>query len=196
MFARLFIAFCLLVCLTSRSNADGPIEVVHRLTDAIRKGEKAGIAPFYLAVKDRPLDLSWIDSLLASQENDFISPTWCFDAKTNNDAAAVVVGSLKRRNLDLDPCYMVRLAGEWRILPLHTDIEIASSTVSDPTMKALQQVAAWYKSRKPALLAELGKELEATWKKPAPPGAEEARKHMIEIFSKRDPKGHPTSRAK
>lgn len=174
--------------------ADEPIDVAHRLTDAIRGGDKAVIAPFYATLKSAPLAPSWIDSLVASPDSDFNSPIWCFDSKTNHDAAVVIVGSLKRRNLDLDPCYMIRVPGRWRVLPKHTDIEIARGSVPEATMKALEQLAAWYKSRKNALLDELGKELEASWKKPAQPTQEEARKLLVELFSRRDPKGHPAPR--
>jgi hypothetical protein len=58
MFRRFVFSLCLFVSVASQ--AETPIAVVHRLTDAIRKGEKALIAPFYLTLKDRPLDLSWI----------------------------------------------------------------------------------------------------------------------------------------
>src|SRR5687767_13572974 len=107
MLTRLLFLACLVITSIVPALAETPIQVVHQLTDAIRKGDKAAIAPFYVTFKGGVLDLTWIDSLLASSENDFVSPTWCFDSKTNIGAAVVIVGSLKGRILDLDPCYMV-----------------------------------------------------------------------------------------
>lgn len=196
MFMRLSFALFLFGFIGVSLQADEPSDVVHRLTDAIRKGDKKAIASFYAKLNDMSPDLSVIDRLLESDENDFVSPTWCFDNKTSGEAAVVLVGSLKARKLDVDPCYLIRVAGEWRILPAHTQIEVARGAVPDATMKSLQELADWYKPRKKSLYEEIGKELAATWKKDAPPTEAEARLHMIEVFSKRDPKGHPTSKTK
>jgi hypothetical protein len=186
MSTRLLLSLGLILAGILPALARTPIEVIHRLTDAIRKGDKAAIAPFYAPLKDKPLDLSSIASL----ESDLIAPAWCFESRTNHDAAVVIVGALKGHNMDLDPFYMIQLAGEWRVLPRHTDIEVARATVSDSTMKALEGLADWFEPRKSSLRDELRTELQAAWKKPNSPTLEEAREHTIEILSKRDP-GHP-----
>jgi hypothetical protein len=196
MFIRSWLSIILFGFAGLSLQADEPTAVVHRLTDAIRKGDKKAISPFYATLNDKSPDLSVIDRILESDENDFISPTWCFDSKTNGDAAVVLVGSLKGRTLDVDPCYLIRVAGQWRILPEHTQIEVARGAVSESTMQSLQELADWYKPRKKTLYQEIGKELAASWKKETPPTEAEARMHMIEVFSKRDPKGHPTSKGK
>jgi hypothetical protein len=183
-----------LLASASSALADQPIDVVHRLVDAIRNGDKAAIGPFYATLNGKAADLAWIDTVLQSDDNDFVSPTWCFESKTINDAAVVIVGSLKRRNLDLDPCYMIRVGDQWRILPEHTDIKVAWGAVPESTMEALQQLTDWYSSRTNTLFEEIGRELEASWKKKTPPTPAETHKLMVDAFSKRDPKGHPTAR--
>ncbi len=189
MSTRLLLCLCLILAGIIPALARTPTEIIHRLTDAIRKGDKAAIVSFYAPLKDKPLDLSSIASL----ETDLIAPAWCFESRTNHDAAVVIVGALKGHNMDLDPFYMIRVAGEWRVLPRHTNIEVARATVSDSTMKALEALADWFEPRKSSLRDELRTELQAAWKKPTSPTPEEARQHMFEHFAKRDP-GHPTPR--
>jgi hypothetical protein len=173
--------------------AETPTDVVHQLTDAIRKADRSKIASFYATLNGKPAELSWLDDLLASDDNDFISPTWCVDAKTEGDAAAVIVATLKKRGpLDLDPCYLIRRDSKWLILPEHTRIEVARGAVPEPTMKGLETLKAWYDARKKEIYEELEREAKTT--KPPPQNSDEARTLLLKLLSKMDPKGFPTPR--
>jgi hypothetical protein len=193
---RNFILFAVLLGATvSVHAAESPIDVVHKLTAEIRKTNRTAIATLYVKLNDRPVDLSWLDALLESGDNDFISPTWCPDSRIEGDASVVIVATLKNTGaLDIDPCYLVRTNDKWLILPKHTRIDVARGTVSDDTMKSLESLKDWYTAREKTLHSEL--ETEAMRNDPPPRNAQEARRLLSNLLTKRDPHGFPTSHRK
>ena len=191
MICRFPIALALLLTTVFSASAESPTNVVHKLVAAIRKADRTAIAAAYARLN--PADSSWLDSLLESDENEFLSPTWCPESKTEGDAAVVVVATLKTRVFpDIDPCYLIRKDGKWLILPKHTQIEIARGWVPETTMQSLQTLKTWYTGRKKQLYAELNAEVEQA----TPQNAQEAKNVMSKLLTKRDPNGFPAPHRK
>ena len=175
---------------------DTPADVVHQLTDAVRKNDPAKVAVLHASIDGKAPDLTWLDELYERPgEHEFISPTWCLDTKIDGEAAVAVLGFYKRM-LDIDPCYMIRIGKQWRILPGETDFESSRSALPAATVKSLEKLKLWYDAR----TVEIGDELEAeahkTWKKSEPPTREEGRELAISLLAKRDPKGFSTPKNK
>jgi len=192
---RFLVPLTILLAAVVPASAESPTNVVHKLIAAVRNADKSAVAALYAKLADRPTDVSWLDSLLSSDDGDLISPTWCPDSKMDGDAAVVVVATLKKRGpLDIDPCYLVRQNGKWLVLPKHTDIRVAQRSVSEVTMNSLESLKTWFTGREKQLYAEL--EAEAEQAKPPPRSAEEGRAVLAKVLSKRDPHGFPEPRRK
>jgi hypothetical protein len=191
----LFALLTSLALVGSAFAAETPTDVIRQLTEVIRKGDRDKVAAFYATLGGKPPDMSWLDAFLASDDNQFVSPTWCLDAKIEDDGAVVVIATLRKRGtLDLDPCYLIRQDSRWRVLPKHSQIDVARSAVPQRTMKALEKVQAWFDTREKEIYRELEREAGAA--KPQPQNADEAQKVLIKLLSKRDPQGFPTPRTK
>jgi hypothetical protein len=179
----LFALLTSLALVGSAFAAETPTDVIRQLTEVIRKGDRDKVAAFYATLGGKPPDMSWLDAFLASDDNQFVSPTWCLDAKIEDYGAVVV-----------DPCYLIRQDSRWRVLPKHSQIDVARSAVPQRTMKALEKVQAWFDTREKEIYRELEREAGAA--KPQPQNADEAQKVLIKLLSKRDPQGFPTPRTK
>jgi hypothetical protein len=59
---------------------------------------------------------------------------------------AVVIG--KQSETDLDPLYLLKQAGQWRVLPTVTDIDHPALDLSDAQRTRFQELRTWFKRKK------------------------------------------------
>jgi hypothetical protein len=87
-------------------------------------------------------------------------PKWDFtllDAKETGDVAVVMINDyLKegRQTIDITPWFLIRQAGEWRLLGKFTDFELAEYGFDESRLAEYRRLEAWANDREPTLRAE------------------------------------------
>ncbi len=73
-----------------------------------------------------------------------------------NCAVAIVCEDVKRGKAayDLDPLFMVRQEGDWKVVPGMSDLEYAEVLVSEDELEQLKQCQRWFEERKEELEGE------------------------------------------
>lgn len=83
---------------------------------------------------------------------DLMGKGWDFEIieeKVEGDCAVVVINESKkegRKTFDIDPAYLIKQGGEWKVFPDITDWDIAESVAKDK-VESFKKLEAWYKVR-------------------------------------------------
>jgi hypothetical protein len=87
---------------------------------------------------------------------DLTGKGWDFDIleeKADGDCAVVVINESKKDGgeaFDIDPAYLIKQNGEWRVFPDVSDWDIAEQVAKDK-VDAFKKLEAWFKERKAEL---------------------------------------------
>jgi hypothetical protein len=73
---------------------------------------------------------------------------------------AVVIG--KQSVIDLDPVFMLKQNGQWRVLPTITSYEHSAYDLSQDQLKRFQELEAWFKEKKAENYAKLNRQNRST----------------------------------
>lgn len=84
---------------------------------------------------------------------DLTGKGWDFEIieeKIDGDCAVVIINESKkagRKTFDIDPVYLIKQGGEWKVFPDLTDWDIAESVAKDK-VASFKKLEAWYEVRK------------------------------------------------
>ena len=129
------------------------------------------LAAFKKSAQTKDLEATWkhaakfkelpeqVTAQLKSEVQDFIDLTargWDFEIieeKIEGDCAVIVINESKKegqKSFDIDPVYLIKQDGEWKVFPDLTDWEIAEQVAKDKveTYKKLEE---WFEARKDEL---------------------------------------------
>ena len=92
---------------------------------------------------------------------DLTGKGWDFEIieeKVDGDCAVVVINESKkegRKAFDIDPAYLIKQDGEWRVFPDVSDWDISEQVAKDK-VETFKKLEAWFKARKVELKKEEG----------------------------------------
>ena len=87
---------------------------------------------------------------------DLAAEGWEFDImeeKIEGDCAVVIINESRKagvKSFDLDPAYLIKQGGEWKIMPDLSDWDIAEQVAKDK-VDSFKTLEAWFKTRKAEL---------------------------------------------
>jgi hypothetical protein len=105
-------------------------------------------------VRDADRRLKRLAAALAGGSWDFA----VVDAKDSGDLAVVIINEqLKdgRKTIDLQPWFLIRQAGQWKLLAKYTDFELKEYGFDEPTLAKYRGLEEWAHRREPDLRREL-----------------------------------------
>lgn len=80
------------------------------------------------------------------------------EEKIEGDCAVVIINESKKageKAFDIDPAYLIKQGGEWKVFPDVSDWEIAEQVAKDK-VDSFKKLEAWYKARKAELKKDKG----------------------------------------
>jgi hypothetical protein len=147
--------------------ADDPKTAVQAFRDDLKRGEESQVVKRIATFPDTPeklksvlrfFNMKPLSEQLAAGEGDFEA----VDAKSSADTAVVVVKVTRKGGRpvsELEPLYLVRQDGAWRVPPTFNKFRAGSYTL--PTaeqVKRFEELAAWFDKKKQTLIEQEGSE--------------------------------------
>lgn len=94
---------------------------------------------------------------------DFTNKSWDFEIieeKMEGDCAVVVINELKkegRKTFDIDPAYLIKQEGEWKVFPDVPDWDLSEQVAKDE-VETYKKLEVWFEARAVELKKEKGSE--------------------------------------
>jgi len=137
------------------SPAARAVQQFHDLLKINRQPDAASLlAASPKPVRDADRRLKRLAAALAGGSWDFV----VVDAKDSGDLAVVIINEqLKdgRKTIDLQPWFLIRQDGQWKLLAKYTDFELKEYGFDEPTLAEYRKLEEWAHRREPDLRREL-----------------------------------------